>query len=370
MTVQPHVHPGELIRVEVINDLLDRVTALEAAQLSTPPPSGDVVISSVPATVRVGDPMTISGANFGHSTGATVVTLDGRSITAFASASDTQLVFIVPDISTSGSPLPASGRTVVVNVSNATSTRSATTVVLPRVVVLEGDIELTFLGTTPATPVAGSFFVEYRLTSRATLDVDVTLTPQLDTGWAPLNVRLTQTAAPLSPATITLSPGDTPTFFVEVTVPGTAATGTPFSLDVAGTGGGLLTNAPQQVFNVGSAAPQEASYIDLSVPTGASVSVAANDSTTVNIDCEFTQTGDFDLTATFPDGPSGWALDLSDVPTPIHVTTIPASGKAAVPIDIGITAPGSASGPVQLVIYVQEQGQTIGRHLPLTLSLS
>lgn len=370
MTVQPHVNPGDLIRADVINDLLDRVAKLEATEAATTTPSGDVVISHVPATVRVGDPLTIAGANFGHTTGATVLTLDGRLITAFVSASDTQLVFIVPDLSISGSPLPATGRTVVVSVSNATSTKTATTVVLPPVVTLEGDIELTFLGTTPGTPASGSFFVQYRLTSRATLDVDVTLTPQLGTGWMPLNVRLTQTAAPLSPAKITLHPGDTPTFYVEVTVPGGLATGTAFTLDVSATGGGLTTNAGPQIFSVGNTAPQEAAYIDLSVPTGTSISLNPNGSTTVNIDCEFAQTGDFDLTATFPDGTSGWEIDTSDVPAPIHVTTIPASGKAAVPIDIGLTAPSAATGPVRLVIYVQEQGQTIGRHLQLNLTAS
>jgi IPT/TIG domain len=372
-----HVQPGDLIRAELINGLLDelaaldaRVTVLEAGPHPTPTPGGALIANVSPSTVRVGELLTVTGQNFGWTTGSTVVTLDGQPITELASGSNQTLVFPVPELI-----VPSGGREVQLVVSNGTTSDSRNITVVPRGVPLEGDLELTYVGTTPATPTPGAtFLVEYRLTSRATQDLAVTLTPQLSTGWTPVRV-LTDASLPVPiTAPVTIQPRHDVSFLVEVPVPNSAATGTGFTLDVAASGGGLTTPPAPRPFTVGSAAEQQADYIDLSAPDGTSIAVARGTQDVRTLECEFSQTGNFNLSLRFPAGAFGWQVDTSDVPTPIVVTAIPPGqprpGWVSRSFSLGLTAPSALPGaqPTQLYIDVQKQGETIKRSLLLKLT--
>jgi hypothetical protein len=126
-------------------------------------------------------------------------------------------------------------------------------------------------------------------------------------------------------------------------------------------------------FTVGTAAPQEDETIELSVSGGTSISVARSDTEFVPITCDFSETGDYDLTTTFEPGPSGWILDATAVPDPISITAIsgvPRPGFETEVISLGLTAPGTIppSQPVTLVVEVRKQGRTIARTVELELT--
>src|SRR4051794_39634366 len=100
-----HVQPGDLIRADLLNTLIDfvaelndRVLVLEA---NVPPPADHSVqiITISPGSPRIGDQMTITGRNFDYSVRAAAVRFDNTVVPQFLPASsDTQLVFTVPSI--------------------------------------------------------------------------------------------------------------------------------------------------------------------------------------------------------------------------------------------------------------------------------
>ena len=134
-----HVLPGALIRADLMNDVIEtlasfdsRITALE---ISSPPVDGgpypQVVITSVsPATVHVGDQITVTGSNFDYNIGAAVVHLDTTIVPSFtgASNSNSSLTFVVPSLGV----LPSTGKAVILTVFNAVNEASRTITVLPR----------------------------------------------------------------------------------------------------------------------------------------------------------------------------------------------------------------------------------------------
>lgn len=120
----PTVNPGQLIKAEVINslieahnDLLNRVIKLEQSS-----PAGDttVVISgTIPQnSVQVGEELTVLGRNFGFKIGAERVFLGTTRIDAFKSGSDDdKLIFDVPRFT----DIPAGGKPTTLTISNGTS---------------------------------------------------------------------------------------------------------------------------------------------------------------------------------------------------------------------------------------------------------
>lgn len=367
------VQPGDLVRSDYFNaivaaleDLRTRVATLEGASPS--PPADELVIGSVsPRTVRMGEQLTVDGQNFGWSTGATVVFLGERLITAFTSGSNTRLVFTVPDLP----GFPATGQPLQLAISNATDTDTDTVNVLPRVVEPEGDVAIAYVGTDPETPAAGLLLIEYELTSHVSTDVEVTLTPVISTGWSPVRILAGSPAAPLASNRLPLARLESRSVFVEVTVPSTVGAGTPFTVELRGAAAGVTVATDTRPFAIGEAAPQEDETIDLSAPDGTELSVARNDTHFFELQCQFAETGNYDLSADFDPAASGWLLDVSDVPSPIEITDTSGTG-GIVPVTLGLTAPGTfpTSQPITLVIEVRKQGRTTARTLPIELTVT
>jgi hypothetical protein len=377
----PHVQPGQLVRAQLINDMLDfmgaietRLSALEAG--SSTPAAGSVVISQVsPLSVRQGETLTVSGHNFGWTTGATSVVLDGQLITAIASGSNSQLIFTVPDFTVEP---PPTGRVVQLLVSNGASSASTSLTLLPHVATPEGEIDVDYIRTSPATPMPGSpLLVEFRLFSRRTVSVNLTLTPLVSKPWSPLRILSAGAPpAPIVPPQVTLFPQQVVSILVEVPLPSNTPTATPFQVGLGVEGPGVSAASTPTSFQVGSAAPQEADFIDVSTSLpGNAVTVARNAMKPVTITCEFSQTGNYDFTTRFGSaGAAGWQVDLSDVPHPIAIAAIPQglprAGWVPVPIHLLFTAPATlpSAQPLPFFIDVNKQGQTIKRTLQLNLT--
>jgi hypothetical protein len=142
------VRPGDLIRSQLINALIDRLQSIDvriqALERGTVPPQGQVVITQlIPATdIRIGEELRILGREFYFSRGAARVHLNGfeRSIKPEHS-SDTELRIDIP----SGTPLG----TASVRVSNSFTSADRTINILPAQTPLAGNPSVTFLRVDP-----------------------------------------------------------------------------------------------------------------------------------------------------------------------------------------------------------------------------
>jgi hypothetical protein len=127
-----HVRPGEVISSSLINQILDRLAALEAAQPSTPSTGGPIVIDHFEPSneIEVGRLLAIVGSGFPFPPTATSVTLGGFGVPAEAfldTSTSSRLEFIVPDL---GSLPP---RDLFVRVRNGSASAQRLYRFLPRV---------------------------------------------------------------------------------------------------------------------------------------------------------------------------------------------------------------------------------------------
>ncbi len=113
-----HVRPGEVISSSLINQILDRLAALEAAQSGPATgPSGPIVIDGFEPAIEVpvGRLLAVLGSNLPFPPTANSVTIGGFPVllSAFLPTSTTaRLEFMVPDLGT----VPAEGRDLFVRV--------------------------------------------------------------------------------------------------------------------------------------------------------------------------------------------------------------------------------------------------------------
>jgi hypothetical protein len=376
----PPVQPGQLIRAELMTDIIDaltgldvRLTAVENSGGSTPG-SGVRVATFTPAAPHIGDPMTIHGANFDFSTGAAGVTFGPTSVTTFGSGStDEQLMFEVPAVP---SVTPA-GRQVVMRVSNFDTHVDRTVTVFPRFELHE-DVDVAYVSTTPATPVQNQpAFVHLTLTSRGSFDATLTITASVSTGWPNLQVLSSLSPPqPLAADQILLPTLATRDIFIRIPIPN-GTQNTPFTLTVDAQGQGASGSLLKE-FTVGQAAPVEDEHIKLDVQgveggalAGSTISVPGGGT------AELTMTGEFDLatsytvTASLVGGASGWSLTP---PTTTAITVTAAQitaggGWATKPISVVVNA-GTSGTPPQLKVAALRQGQTVGRERTFQLARS
>ncbi len=135
----PNVNPGDLITaaffnqvITTINDLAQRITALEGAAPSTT----EVNLKPYSGSVRVGEAITLQGANFAVPANLNTVLMDTTPITQFNPGTDTtHLSFNVPDLA----DLP---RDVIVSVANTSGSASIIIPVLPAVQTPVGSLVL------------------------------------------------------------------------------------------------------------------------------------------------------------------------------------------------------------------------------------
>jgi hypothetical protein len=140
----PHVHPADLIRSELFNDLIENIVDLQT-QINTfsggvPPGTAPHITTLEPAgTVQEETELKVHGTNFAVPIGLNNVTLDGTAIASFLpGSSDALLAFDVP-AGISG----ATGKTVLLVVETPNGSDSRTVHVVPKPLTVTGQIAFT-----------------------------------------------------------------------------------------------------------------------------------------------------------------------------------------------------------------------------------
>jgi hypothetical protein len=362
------VQPGDLIRAEIWNEILkaiaDHEARIEKLEGQKPPETDAVVIDKISKrTIRVGEQLTVTGRNFGWTTGATVVYVGDNLITAFVSGSNTELVFTIPEIG----DLPSTGAPFDLAISNATTTDTETINVLPRATPTEGDVSISYVGTDPPKPTERrKFKVEFEVTSHASDPVEVVLMPTLSTGW-PLRLLAGSPLEPLRENRLPLKRLETKSVFVDFTIAGKE--GTQFTVELGGIAGDVPVSSDARDFTVGKAAEQEDETITLSAPDGTEIGVPKGGNHALEVKCDFEEAGKYELTTEFDPDDGGWTVDTSDVPSPIVIEML---GSKTVEVTLGLTAPGAipAEQPTTLIVRVRKDGSRTSRTLPVELTVT
>ena len=376
------VRPGDLIRADDFNAILDGLEAIDARLRALegnagPGPDALRITNITPAAPRVGDEMRISGANFGFSTGASRVAFDNIVVTAYKiGSSDSLLIFDIPEIT----GLPLAGRPVLLRVSNHSSSVLRTINLQPRAEQLMGGVDLHYDGPSPSTPTAGQpFALNFRLASRANLAVTLTVTTTVSVGaWQPLLELVDAGGSALSSRRITVPSGQVRAFSVRLPIPSGTAAGTSFTVSIQAEGQGIVTTTHQPVFSVGTAAPTPATDVELALAGANPPSVLSDSTITLSpgASAEVVVLTTFEGTGTFVvslSSPSGWTV-APDLPAggeyEIETVDLGADGKAHRSVLIGLTAPAGGAVPATLVTTARRKGSTRSRELTLQLRTS
>jgi IPT/TIG domain len=375
-----HVRPGDLIRADDFNTILDELKALDARVASLEGDGGGggpdaVRITSItPSAPRVGDEMRITGANFGFSTGSARIAFDGTVVTAYKSgSSDNLMIFDVPEIS----GLPQAGRPMVLQVSNRTSSVIRTITLLPRSQPMAGHVDLVYRGPTPTTPTAGQpLALSFRMDSGATLPVTFTVSATVSVAaWQSQVQILDENGTALPFGRITVPARQRREFSVRLPIPTGTPAGTPFTVDVLANAPAMVLTVPTQSFTVGTAAPTPDGDIELNlrgsdpegVLVGDTVTLAPSARADILVMAEFSRIGTFVIGLSTV---TGWTIS-SNLPgngqVEIESGDMGGDGKARRPISLFLTAPGASATTSTLTMSAQEAGT--GKPPPRVLTL-
>jgi hypothetical protein len=389
-----HVNPGDLILSSFINLVLDkissiddRVSALEGVSSS----SGAAVITGISPSgpVQVGQPLTVSGRNFGFSIGAQQVSIDSVQVNAFrAGSSDQHLVFVIP---TSITDVPAQGRSATLSISNGILPAAKQTIFLLPAFTLAGGVDVNYVGpiTGAITPGQAATF-QYTLQSRANLNASYTIQP-LVTGpsnAAAFNTNLQvldDSKNVISSATIQLFAGQQKTFYVSISPVPPGSSGT-FDLTVNASAGAVSGSSGVQTMTVGQVGPQPDATItsnfsaavflpaDSGSVTQTQIQLKSSGQAKVTILFVFTVAGSYDITAVITSG-TNWSGALfpqtTVTPQVIQASDLNNANNAANRFLDFIVAPAanaSASGKVEF--RAQHQGLSTFRAYPMDLVLT
>ncbi|HXJ13297.1 MAG TPA: IPT/TIG domain-containing protein [Candidatus Limnocylindrales bacterium] len=392
-TIANHVRPGQLIASIAMNSLLDRVssledrvTALEGGGNST---GAAVIIGISPSgPVQVGQPLTVSGQNFGFSIGAQQVFIDNVQVNAFqAGSSDQKLIFVVP---TSISNVPAQGRSATLSVSNGILPPAKQAIFLLPAFTLTGGVDVNYVGATTGaiTPTQQATF-QFTLKSQASLDATFAIQP-LITGPAnavAFNANLQvldENQAVNSAKTIQLFAGQQKTFFISINPVPLGSSGS-FDLAVNASSGTLSGGSGSQTFTVGQAPPQPDTTITLNYSSAAFLP-AGNGSATqsqiqlksgaqakITFQATFTVAGTYDITAAVTSG-SNWTAGLfaQTTITPVVISAADlsnASHAANRLLDYLVVAASNASAAGKVEFRVKNEAVTTLCTHPVDLAL-
>jgi hypothetical protein len=392
--IADHVIPGQLINANLMNLVLDKLSSLDDAVKALQggaAASGAVVITGISPSgpVQVGQPLTVSGQNFGFSVGAQQVFIDSLQINAFqAGSSDQQLVFLVPASITN---VPAQGRSATLSISNGILPPATRTIFLLPGVTLGGSLTVNYVG--PVTGVITPNVVatlQFTLISGANLDATYSVQPVV-TGppnAAAFNSNLqvldaTQTVIPSN--TIQLFAGQQKSFFVNISPVPAGSTGS-FDLTVNASAGGISGSSGPQGMSVGVTPPQPDNSItstfssgqvlpaDGGSVTGSQISLKAGAQAKVTLLFIFTVAATYDITAV-PTSGTGWSATLfaqtTITPMVIGAADLNNPAKAASRTLDFIVAPGAgASAAGKIEFRAKNETLTALRAYPMALVLA
>lgn len=392
--IADHVNPGDLITASLINLVLDKISSLDDAVTAlqgTGSASGAVVITGISPSgpVQVGQPLTVSGRNFGFSVGAQQVFIDTVQINAFqAGSSDQQLVFVVPAGITN---VPAQGRSATLSIGNGILPAARQTIFLLPAVTLAGGLDINYVGpvTGVITPGAATT-LQFTINSRANLDATYAIQPVVtgppNAAAFNSNLQLLDASQSVIPSnTIQLFAGQQKTFFVSINPVPPGSTGS-FDLTVSGSAGAISGSSGAQGMAVGAVPPQPDTTITSNFSTGAVLPADGGSVTASQVQLKsgaqgkvsllfvFTVAASYDITAVVTSG-TGWSAILFSqttvTPVVIAASDLNNAAKAAPRFLDFIVAPGggaSATGKVEF--RAKNQSLTALRAYPMSLALA
>lgn len=366
MALATKVNPGDLIRADMVTEMLGLLLSLDqrvnVLELTSGPATGLFITSIIPAgPIRVGEEMQILGQNFGFSIGAHRVFIDGVQVLSFKTGStDQKLIFTVPDIAN----VPVTGKAVTLSVSNQTATEVRTLNVLPMQIAVGGNVDVSFDSVLPTTILpGGAATFRYKVRSRANQQAQFTLSGTVSgvpnqSAWQSQIHILRDDGTENAAKTITLQPLEEQFFKVQIAiVPATPAT---FTLTANAVATGVLSTPATGSFTVNqiinppdpttslkfqSASPGSAFAAGiLTRPKGAAAQIT--------LLATFTATGTFRVTHGVVQG-TGWttAAGLGTPQNDFDVTGADLQTgpqQRIYPFIITATAAASASGRVEL----------------------
>jgi hypothetical protein len=383
------VKPGDLIRADLWNQVLHtlisfdtRITALE----STGAVSGGVVITSIDpfGSVQVGDPLQINGQNFDFSIGATRVSFNGVSVSAFLPGSnDTVLIVKVPDIQP-----PQGGMQAMITVSNHVNSASTSILVTPLPQPVFGPVSITPGAPTPSPTLAGQDAdFPFTVVSQANLPGTYVATATIaNVPWQGFLQILDSNKGQLKNSSTPLTPNLPTTLYVRIHPIPAATTGTPFSLSLSlnsgtqsgGTSG--LTN-----YTVGQAqAPQDdsigltfGSMNPTNAISGDTITIPSGSLAILTLLSTYTVAGQYNISAALSAGAANWKLQFT-LPTPpdptkpnqtVFTPNLTTKTMDSTNLNLEILPQASASSPCQLQVTIQRVGATTSKSVTYNLQL-
>ena len=381
MTLPTSVNPGDLIRAELMTDILGKLVSLDqrisSLEATSPTTIGLLITTIIPGgPIRVNEEMQVLGQNFGVSIGAHRVFIDGTRVLNFKSGTtDQKLVFDVPDVPN----VPQAGKPAVMSVSNQTQTELRTINLLPMQIPLGGNVDITYQSVQPTTIVAGGAATfRYKVRSRANQQTQFTLSGTVSgvpnaADWQNQVRILNDDNSENAARTITLAPLQEAFFKVRINVvPATPAT---FTLTANAGATGVVSTPAGRSFTIGQANedpdPSTSFNFQSAIPpaafAGGTLTLAKGASSQISLLASFTTPGFFRVTHGVTQG-TGWttvpalgtptvdfevkAEDLSPPRVyPFIVTATAAAsatGKAEFRLERLVGGLGSASGPKQI----------------------
>ncbi len=323
MALPTRVNPGDLIRAELMNDILALLSALDGRVTtleSSPTSHGPVITAVLPAgAVHVGDEIQVLGPNFGFSLGSQRVSIAGISVLSFKSGSnDQKLIFDIPIIS----DLPAAGRQVVLSVTNQTSTEERDLQVLPKQIAISGNLDVNWRSVRPQIikPGAAATF-EFRVQSRATQPAQYQIQATIP-GVAPNLIQiLNEDGSENTASVMNLDPLQQSILRVRVV----AAPGATFTLTTSVTAPGVIAPLDARSFPIQTFVPDADSSTTLSfqqaIPVAAftaatnTVNVPVGGAAQITMQATFSKVAVFDISVVITAG-GGWTVELPGAPAP------------------------------------------------------
>jgi hypothetical protein len=376
------VRPGDLIRTDLTNaivsllaDLDNRVAALEALG---PPSAGVQIISWSPTTPRVGEQMTITGENFDFSTRAAVVRFNSTIVPDFdPNSSDSQLIFIVPDVP----GLADAGTQVTMAVSNRSTTATRLVTLLPRPQVFVGNVNLGFVSASPAPLAAGQpAMLQFVATSDGAPAVTVALSASVSTGWTGIQIMDGSSPPIVLPSRQITIPahGQTP-FNVQIPIPAGIASGTGFTATVEAAGGGAAASTLKQLTVGQSAPPPDPNVnvqfrgVDAGTLAGSTLTLAPSTTAEFTFDVQLAKVGSYDFAVALQPSSSAW-VTANDAPKTTPTFTVVASdigadGFAHHIVHTDVTAPTAVTDQPQMTISARTHGGTLETDTTYTLAV-
>lgn len=392
------VRPGDLITADFMHRVLNELNSLESRvsllEAGLPPSDAVAITALIPdGPLRIGQELQVVGQNFGFLTGANRVTIDSVPINAFKlGTTDQRLIFDIPTVPN----IPASGRLVILFVTNQRTSAQRSLLLLPVSQVLQGGVDVTWTDIQPATPTPGnSVTFRYHLRSRTNAAATFTITPVISgvansPDWQSQLAVLDSFQNPISSHAITLDAGQEKDFFIRLnTVPPNTTGGTTFNLTVTVTADSVTGFDGPRPFTVGQASQPDDPSITAAAPTAEAVSGGASlDTSTipftirspvnglirVSIIFSLHVAGTYNVSTRVAQG-TNWSsmIHAQTTPTSFQVTADDLANPASetsrnLRFIISATAGASPTGLVEFL--VQRVGTPTGRTVRLQLALA